>query len=145
MLLNNRLVVYMFKVQQKISKGEYVSGLMRCPECGIATDEFTAEDEDRHVTILQKIQGKPLYYVVVGCEGYFTIDPKKLGMPRNNWQPVWEVIKKTLSYYISEAKTYSPAFAQVTEDNKPDIAAVINRDGRLNAGEKANLLKQLDD
>lgn len=144
MLLNNQLVVYLFKVQQKVSRGEYVPALMRCPECGETTDQFSYEAQDRHVVIQQTIRNKTLEYVVVGCEGYFTIDPKKLGLPRGHWQPVWDVIKKKLSYYMTEAKTYAPAFTEINDETKPQIAKVINRDGRLNAGEKANLLKQLE-
>jgi hypothetical protein len=145
MLLTNTIAVYLFKIQQKISKGEYVKALMKCPECGVQAVEFTNDEDDKHIVIRQKIGDKRLYYVAIGCQGYLTVDPQSLGMPRRNWQPVWEILKQNLGYYIKEPKTYAPVpFEEVTEDNKAEIAKVINRDGRLNPGEKADLLKQLD-
>lgn len=151
MLLTPRLSLYLFQIGRMLHKKTYIPALMKCPQCGISASEFTAEQADRHVSIRQTISSKNgpskgFYYVVVGCEGYWTVDPLKLGLSRGNWEPVWAVIKKNLEYYIKEAKQYTPdPFEEVTEENKAEIAAVINRDGRLNPGDKANLLKQLDD
>jgi hypothetical protein len=142
MLMTNRLAIYLFKIQQMVSKGQYVNALMVCPECRQDAEDIR-HDAD-HIVIGQKIEAETLYYVIIGCEGYWTVDPKKVGLKRGNWEPVYEVIKKNLDYYIREPKTYAPAFDEVTEDNKADIAKVINRDGRLNPGEKADLLQQLD-
>lgn len=145
MLLTARLSVYLFKIGQKLHRGEYVEALMRCPECEIEAVDFTHEQAEAHVVIRQKIESSKLYYVVVGCEGYWTVDPKTLGLPRGNWSPSFEILKKRLDLYIAEGKDFSRIDdEEVTESNKAEIAAVINMDDRLDFGEKANLLSQLD-
>lgn len=47
----------------------------RCPECGRYPD-------DDHVLIT--VNNRTC--VVIGCEGYWTIDPATIGLPRGNWQ-----------------------------------------------------------
>lgn len=144
MLLTPRLSAYLFKIGQKLHRKEYVPALMKCPECGNSVNDSDFS-YDAHIIIKQQIGEKILKYVVVGCEGYWTVDPKKLGMKRGNWEPVWEIIKKNLDYYIKEPKTFAEPIDEVIEDNKAEVAAIINMDGRLNYQEKADLLKQLDD
>lgn len=46
-----------------------------CPECGQLGDG----QDGRHVVLGSA--------VVVGCEGYWVIDPNAVGIPRPNWQP----------------------------------------------------------
>lgn len=99
MMLDARLSVYLFKIGQKLHKKERVEALMKCPECDTKVSRFTSEEADRHIIIQQRIwnnnqQFKDLLYVVVGCEGYWVVDPETLGLPRDNWQPLYEVIKK---------------------------------------------------
>lgn len=50
----------------------------KCPECAEVVDE--ALDPATH-TVMDG-------YVIVGCEGYFVVDPELVGLPRGNWEGV---------------------------------------------------------
>jgi hypothetical protein len=92
MLMTNRLAIYLFKIQQMVSKGQYVNALMVCPECGQDAEKVT-HDAD-HIVIGQKTGGETLYYVIIGCEDYWTVNPNELGIDSPNWEPVYEVFKR---------------------------------------------------
>lgn len=99
MMLTARLSAYLFKIGQKLYRGEYVPALMVCPECDTKAADMGLDHADQHILIDQKIYNnnnkyKVIRYVVVGCEGYWVVDPAKLGLPRGNWQPLVEVIKE---------------------------------------------------
>lgn len=94
MLLTPRLAAYLFKIGQKVHRKEYVSGLLKCPECDIEVVDFTQEQADQHVVIKQDLGKGSLYYVVVGCEGYWTVNPETLGLPKGNWMSMLDQITK---------------------------------------------------
>jgi len=99
MQLTPALAAYLFKIGQKLHKGERVEALMKCPECDTFTHRFTEEEADRHVTITQRIWNnngryKDIEYTVVGCEGYWVVNPDTLGITMPNWTPLYEVVKK---------------------------------------------------
>jgi len=101
----------------------------RCPECGetvenmdgdaalehriwagILTTELAA-DEDWLTELGATV-------VVVGCEGYWTIDPALVGMPRPSWQPsdstewfevdgAWVTADLSLAVTVEDDKTWT--------------------------------------
>ncbi len=54
----------------------------RCPECG---EQQTYRDNDDHIVIVRNATGELV--VVVGCEGYWVVDPALAGIDAPNWQP----------------------------------------------------------
>ena len=58
-----------------------------CPDCG----EWIATVDGDHVTVLAPFDGASKsaskLAVVIGCEGYWTINPELVGLPHGNWQP----------------------------------------------------------
>lgn len=52
-----------------------------CPECGIENPE-----DDLHATA-EAGTGSGYRAVVIGCEGYWVIDPKLVGIDAPNWEP----------------------------------------------------------
>lgn len=102
MMLTPRLSVYLFKIGQKLHKGQRVQALMKCPECDTYAHRLMEAGDTAHVIIKQRIYNnanryKDIEYVVVGCEGYWVVDPVTLGLPRGNWEPPYEIIKNRLA------------------------------------------------
>src|SRR3954470_19434866 len=143
MMLTARLSVYLFKIGQKLHKGERVDALMKCPECDFWVHDMTEEQKDQHILITQRIYNnrrkyKDIEYAVVGCEGYWIVDPQSLGLPRGNWSPTWEIIKKRLALYAEDRLGWDLEKLALEEDNKAELAGVINEDDKLDTGEKAD-------
>lgn len=102
MMLDPRLAVYLFKIGQKLHRRERVHALMKCPECDTYAHHFTPEQAAKHVMIKQRIfnnnrKYRDILYCVIGCNGYWIVDPETLGMARGNWEPLYEVIKRQLA------------------------------------------------
>jgi hypothetical protein len=57
-----------------------------CPEC---EQQQTFLDNDLHL-VVSSAAGKVA--VVVGCEGYWVVDPKLVGIDAPNWQSVSEQV-----------------------------------------------------
>lgn len=56
----------------------------RCPECdGDFTDIDVARADELHILVATTAD---TVAVVVGCEGYFVIDPNLVGIDAPNWQ-----------------------------------------------------------
>jgi hypothetical protein len=54
----------------------------RCHECG-----RTVEADDKTLHVIGTIAAdRPAPYVIVGCEGYWHVDPAKVGIDRPQWQ-----------------------------------------------------------
>ncbi len=54
----------------------------KCPECEELMDLNNASE---HVVL---VGVAPLVTrVIIGCEGYWTVDPARVGLLRGNWQP----------------------------------------------------------
>jgi len=99
MMLDARLSVYLFKIGQMLHQGKYVPALMKCPECDTLVRDMGPDQVNEHVVIEQRIYNnnnkyKIIQYVIMGCEGYWVVDPEKLGLPRKNWTPLVDVIKE---------------------------------------------------
>jgi hypothetical protein len=60
----------------------------RCPECGEKI--VGVMDDGTHIWVASGLDAStgegPSTYVVVGCEGYWVIDPTVVGMARVDWQ-----------------------------------------------------------
>lgn len=83
-MLNARLAVYLFRIQQKVQKGEYIDAPMICPEC--SEDAEKLQHSADHIIFTQKEEGVDLYYVALCCEGYWAVDPQVAGLSRGNWE-----------------------------------------------------------
>lgn len=150
MMLDARLSVYLFKIGQKLHRRERVDALMKCPECDTYAHRMEDDQKDRHVIIVQRIfnnnnKYKDLEYVVVGCEGYWVVDPKSLGLPRGNWWPTYEVIKRRLAEYAKRAKGWDIDALALEEDNRKELAEYIQADDKLDDDDKEVLIKGMDD
>jgi hypothetical protein len=69
-------LVYIMKATQALS--EVRSGIkrtMKCPTC----DKLIGRADGKHVVYMG--------FVVITCNGYWVIDPNKLGIERPKWQP----------------------------------------------------------
>lgn len=144
MLLTPRLAAYLFKIGQKLQKGEYVEGLMRCPECDTDILSWDQANDGGHVVIKQKIGDQELYYCVVGCEGYWIVDPRTLGLPRGKWMPSFEIIKKRL---VKHAKDKWEVDIEKTPLDTPlrrQLANEVKRDTTLDPVEREDFLDFLE-
>ena len=54
-----------------------------CPECGDKLDSWLAASDEAHL-VMQTTSDT--YAVLVGCEGYWVINPGLIGLPRGMWQ-----------------------------------------------------------
>ncbi|MET0416573.1 MAG: hypothetical protein ABW022_11200 [Actinoplanes sp.] len=78
---------YAKTVDEAVMAGQ-VSGPLysACPECGVDFDNLDdVYADDQHIIMLTTIDTPA---VVVGCEGYFVVDPNLVGIVSPNWQPV---------------------------------------------------------
>lgn len=143
MILDTRLAVYLFQIGRKLNKGEYVEALMKCPECD---KEFTTWDdatEDDHIIIQQKIGDTKFYYCVVGCEGYWVVDPSTLGLPRGNWSPTWEIVRKRLEKYAVEKLGWNAQREPL--EITPDMADKIQADPGLDPAYRDDMVRHIDE
>lgn len=53
-----------------------------CQECGYQINEWTPDQRAEH--IYAKLGDEE--FMVIGCEGYWFVDPTLVGLPRENWQ-----------------------------------------------------------
>lgn len=150
MHLDARLSVYLFKIGQKLHLGERVEALMKCPECDRSFNNWDEATEDTHIVIKQRIWNnnrkyKDLYYCVVGCEGYWVVDPKTLGLPRGNWWPTYEVIKRRLAEYAKKEKGWDIDTLALEKDNRTELTKHIQADDTLDDSDKEILIKGMND
>lgn len=84
MIVTLELATYLDRATRAINEGKIEIPLTnRCPECEkMFAAYLEAADADGHL-IMQTTADT--YAVLVGCEGYWTVNPALLGMPGNNW------------------------------------------------------------
>lgn len=147
MMLNNRLAVYLFRIAQAVKQGKYVNASMVCPEC-----EKNAEDirhDGEHIVICQKEEGVDLYYVVIGCEGYWTVNPNDYGVPSPNWTSPADYLDKpepdetNLATYANYALGWKIDELPMDEDNKRELSQTIHSDPTISDKAKLSLMRQL--
>lgn len=144
MILTPRLSVYLFKIGQKLHRGEYVGGLMKCPECDTEVTEFTTEQADQHVVIRRDIGDKALFYCVVGCEGYWTVDPETLGLPRGSWQPSYEIIRERIAKLAKEKLGWDIDTMGIDDKNRDELSAIVTSHPKLTEEQKEEMREFLD-
>lgn len=71
---------YLLSVAQAVAEGHTLETTSTCSECGQTPDVDDAE----HLC-MQLADGKT--FVVIGCEGYWFIDPASVGLFGTSWQP----------------------------------------------------------
>jgi hypothetical protein len=83
MMLTNTDMHYLVAVWTKLQEGAKTDTLdipSICPECGDPADI----NDDAHIAIEPDDSAEsPL--ILIGCEGYHTVDPSFIGLPRGNW------------------------------------------------------------
>lgn len=81
----NELAAYVAKAQAAILDGTIKPEnlAVTCTECGVEATEVQDDDDAYHV-LAQTPKGHIV--VVLGCEGYWMVDPNVLGFDRPNWQ-----------------------------------------------------------
>ncbi len=74
------LARYLLAVTTALDEGKPVPVTSTCTECEGTPNLF----DEQHLSVLL---GDGRTVVVVGCEGYFLVDPASVGLDRGNWQP----------------------------------------------------------
>lgn len=84
MILTADDALYVHQVATAIDAGELarVDLTNWCPECAMPVTDF---GNDGHVAVAVDPHGHVA--VVIGCEGYWVVDPAKVGRERKNWLP----------------------------------------------------------
>lgn len=78
--INSEALQYIERIEQAIEQGRtgVCQSLTRvCPECELEVDAMIDEHEWEHGMIGP--------WVIVGCEGYYVIDPNLVGIDSPNW------------------------------------------------------------
>lgn len=87
MNIDYRTAHYMMAVAGALEDGERIDPEAmtdRCPECN---EVQTFLDNDNHAVMRRSnVEGDTRVFVVIGCEGYWVLDPKPLGVPGDNSQ-----------------------------------------------------------
>lgn len=85
MLVTLELATYLDRATKAINEGKIEIPLTnRCQECGTLIDTYlSASGDDPHL-VMQTTSDT--YAVLVGCEGYWQVNPTLLGMSGNMWQ-----------------------------------------------------------
>lgn len=97
MILDLANAEYIALVAAKFQAGELAPNAT-CAECGVTIDaraRLAAEDVG-HIMI-QRTEGDPMtgtdqFLMVIGCEGYWHINPEAVGLPRGGWMTMDEQI-----------------------------------------------------
>lgn len=83
MILSNADVHYIAAVFAKLAKSDTTAESLDiptiCPECN-----EPANYDDSH-TALESDDDDTRPVILIGCEGYHTVDPTLIGLPRGNW------------------------------------------------------------
>lgn len=93
MNIDYRTAHYILAVAGALEDGERIDPEAmtdRCPECGEVQTLLDCRD---HVVMRRSnVEGQYEVFVVIGCEGYWVLDPKPLGVPGDNstWQD-WRI------------------------------------------------------
>ena len=83
MLIDTPGLAYLNAVAAALTAGKDLDLTSVCPECG---EEPVPHDND-HMMAMASGNGWIIAVVVVGCEGYWAIDPRSVGIDAPNWQP----------------------------------------------------------
>lgn len=144
MMLNNGLAVYLFRIAQAVKKGQHVNAPMVCPEC--SKDAEYVKNEADHIVICQSEKGVDLYYVIIACEGYWTVDPNDYGVPSENWQGLTDIeeLDFRLAPYAKATLGWDIDSLPMDRDNKRELGMAIKRDPTISDKTKTMLLEQLN-
>jgi hypothetical protein len=89
MLIDRGTAAYVLAVAAGVERGtlhpEHLTDV--CPECG---QQQVFLDNDLHLVVVYPPQRKVA--VVVGCEGYWVVNPELVGVDAPNWQSVSEQV-----------------------------------------------------
>lgn len=79
-LHNPDVDAYVLAVRDSLNFGRLAARDLRttCPECGVEPSEVPEVASDH------RLAGP---YVVVGCEGYYVVNPNLVGIPSPGWEP----------------------------------------------------------
>lgn len=92
MIVNAELVEYLERAVRALDVDAHALAdaarvSARCTECGdVVEDAWLDETHIVHVATAAHATGERVT-VLVGCEGYWVIDPNVLGLERQSWEP----------------------------------------------------------
>jgi hypothetical protein len=86
MILTQKLITYLTAIQSKVLKGEPINAPDYCPECG--NSGSAVKHNSDHLIIEDFRDGALVAFVLICCEGYWTVNPEIAGLPRGNWAPL---------------------------------------------------------
>lgn len=121
MILTTRDVDYLAHTTQAIADGKLIGLTNRCPECNDVADEVA------HIVARTPLGTTA---VLIGCEGYWTVDPARVGMERGDWQPTGSVDftraveTAEVAFWASLTQSYPDV---TTGDVSPDAAMALEQ------------------
>jgi hypothetical protein len=90
MLVTHDLVRYVTAAHEALvirGNPNSVATTSTCPECGSEFDSrVDAMSDNDGAHLILELSGD-VFAVIVGCEGYWVINPALIGIPADNWQP----------------------------------------------------------
>lgn len=89
MIMDYRLAMYLMGVEGALEDGRIPAKYLinTCPECGSTFTTWTDATSDLHIVINIANDWEPKKYaVIVGCEGYWVINPEVVGVDASNWE-----------------------------------------------------------
>lgn len=94
MIIDPKTAKYLLRVTEALRDGKIENPKIRtCPECDVPyhADEYFDADRDGHVIFVPGF-GDPIeatrgrdFTLLIGCQGYWLIDPSLVGLPKGNW------------------------------------------------------------
>jgi len=66
-----------------------------CPECLRTVENMASDELADHRVWTGQLYGLPATVIIVGCEGYWTIDPNAVGFDRPGWQAAESILDLT--------------------------------------------------
>jgi hypothetical protein len=94
MVIDQHSVTYVTNVTAAIMSGKipHTAQSAICPECDQEMNMWGIPLDGHLVFDAGDRTDDPKLFVLIGCEGYWVIDPALAGMPRGGWTPPTELV-----------------------------------------------------
>lgn len=76
---------FLANVLEAMENGQFIPAPLICPECGESAENGEFFREASHILIEQREGDELADYVLIGCEGYITVNPNDFGMNSPGW------------------------------------------------------------
>lgn len=88
---NERLSSYVNAVHKAIADGTQFQFTQRCMDCDQNLTGTLGLGDDDHVTGMIESADQKIPFVIVGCGGYWHVNPRVLGIDAGNWMSIEDV------------------------------------------------------